>query len=276
MIEEFVNYYDILGISQTAESDEIEQKYRDIGRQLRNQQNHPDDNIQEEAKRKLKELPNAKKVLLDPVERQKYNQKLEEYQRRQQQAPSQDPPNNDIASSSELIKEGYKLFAIGAINAALAVAKQATARYGDDPNTWALLAEARFRTNDTDSAIYEYKRAIDLRPNEPKFHHSLGQVFEKAKQNDYAIIAYNKAIELAPTQIYYALSLGRFLVEIKRWDGSVNILEDCYKRQPDNPQVAEALMIAYDGWIKANGSAKTLEDLKKTLKMIDKSFLNRL
>lgn len=272
MIEEFVNYYDILGISQTAESDEIEQKYRDIGRQLRNQQNHPDDNIQEEAKRKLKELPNAKKVLLDPVERQKYNKKLEEYQRRQQQAPSQDPPNNDIASSSELIKEGYKLFAIGAINAALAVAKQATARYGDDPNTWALLAEARFRTNDTDSAIYEYKRAIDLRPNEPKFHHSLGQVFEKAKQNDYAIIAYNKAIELAPTQIYYALTLGCFLGKLERWDGSVNILEDCYKRQPDNPQVAEALMIAYDGWIKANGSAKTLEDLKKTLKMIDKSL----
>lgn len=273
MLEEFVNYYEILEISSTAKSDEIEQQYKAISRRLRSQQNNPDDNIQEEAKRKLKELPKAKKILLDPVERQKYNQQLEEYQRRQQQASSQDSQGNDIASSSELIKEGYRLFGIGAINTALEVAKQATARYGDAPNTWALLAEARFRTNDTDSAIYEYKRAIDLRPKEAKFHNALGQVFEKAKQNDYAIIAYNKAIELAPTQIYYALTLGRFLGKLERWDGSVNILEDCYKRQSNNPEVAEALMIAYDGWIKANGSSKSLECIKSTLKVIDKALV---
>ncbi|MDB9396151.1 DnaJ domain-containing protein [Microcystis aeruginosa] len=272
MIEEFVNYYEILEISPTAGQDEIEQQYKAITRRLRNLQNNPDLNIQQEATRKSEELPKAKKVLLDPVERQKYNQQLEEYQRRQKQAPSQDAQDNDIASSSELIKEGYRLFSIGAINAALAVAKQATARYGDDPNTWALLAEARFRTNDIEWAIFEYKRAIDLRPNEAKFHHSLGQVFKKAKRNDDAIIAYSKAIELAPNQIYYALTLGRFLGELERWDGSVNILEDCYKRQSNSPEVAEALMIAYDGWIKANSSSKSLEDIKTTLKLIDKAL----
>jgi tetratricopeptide (TPR) repeat protein len=274
MLEEFVNYYEILEISSTAESDEIEQQYKAISRRLRSQQNNPDDNIQEEAKRKLKELPKAKKILLDSVERQKYNQQLEESQRKQQQASSQDSQGKDIASSSELIKEGYRLFGIGAINTALEVAKQATARYGDDPNTWALLAEARFRTtNDADSAIYEYKRAIDLRPKEAKFHNALGQVLEKAKRNNDAIIYYNKAIELAPTQIYYALSLGLFLGKLERWDGSVNILEDCYKRQSNNPEVTEALMIAYDGWIKANGSSKSLEGIKSTLKVIDKALV---
>ena len=90
MIEEFVNYYEILEISPTAGQDEIEQQYKAISRRLRSLENHPDLNIQQEATRKSKELPKAKKVLLDPVERQKYNQQLEEYQRRQKQAHSQD------------------------------------------------------------------------------------------------------------------------------------------------------------------------------------------
>lgn len=271
MLEEFVNYYEILGISQTAESDEIEQKYREIGRELRSQQNHPDDNIQEEAKRKLKELPKAKKVLLDPVERQKYNQQLEEYQRRQQQAPSQDSQDNDIASSSELIKEGYRLFGIGAINAALEVAKQATARYGDDPNTWALLAEARFRTNDIEWAIFEYKRAIDLRPNEAKFHNALGKVFEKAKREEDALNEYKKSIVLEPNNIYYRLCLGIFYSSINQLNLSISVLEECYSMNQNDIVVINILLNVYEDWLSQN-SCKDKNDLINTLKLIDKGI----
>jgi curved DNA-binding protein len=69
-MQNFRNYYDILGITKTAEADEIKQAYRKLARKY-----HPDLNPGDKsAEEKFKDIGEAYEVLADPVKRSKYDQ----------------------------------------------------------------------------------------------------------------------------------------------------------------------------------------------------------
>ena len=83
----FIDYYNTLGISKTASSDEIKKAYRKLARKY-----HPDMNPNDkEAENKFKELNEANEVLSNPENRSKYDRygenwkHGEEYERAQQQ-----------------------------------------------------------------------------------------------------------------------------------------------------------------------------------------------
>ncbi len=67
------NYYDILGVSKTASSDEIKSAYRKLARQY-----HPDLHPNDEAcATRFKEINEANEILSDPDKRKKYDFELE-------------------------------------------------------------------------------------------------------------------------------------------------------------------------------------------------------
>ena len=63
------DYYQILGISKTASTDDIKKAYRKLALAY-----HPDRNKTKEAEAKFKEVTKAYEVLSDPQKRQAYNQ----------------------------------------------------------------------------------------------------------------------------------------------------------------------------------------------------------
>ena len=66
---EYKDYYKILGVSRTADADEIKRAYRKLARQY-----HPDKNKAKNAEDKFKEINEANDVLSDAKKRQAYDQ----------------------------------------------------------------------------------------------------------------------------------------------------------------------------------------------------------
>lgn len=66
---EFIDYYKILGLAKTANTDEIKKAYRKLARQ-----HHPDVNPNNtEANKKFQQINEANEVLSDPEKRKKYD-----------------------------------------------------------------------------------------------------------------------------------------------------------------------------------------------------------
>jgi curved DNA-binding protein len=69
-VNDFKDYYQVLGISKNASSDEIKQAYRKLARKY-----HPDLNAgDKQAEARFKEVNEAQEVLSDPDKRRKYDQ----------------------------------------------------------------------------------------------------------------------------------------------------------------------------------------------------------
>src|SRR4051812_22496112 len=73
---EFVDYYNILGLSKTASQEEIKKAYRKLARK-----HHPDLNPNDTAAhKKFQQINEANEVLSDPEKRKKYDQYGKDWQ----------------------------------------------------------------------------------------------------------------------------------------------------------------------------------------------------
>jgi curved DNA-binding protein CbpA len=107
-MENFVNYYDILGVSRTASQDEIKKAFRKLA-----MENHPDkfqNCSQEEIDRRTKifqKISNAYDILGNEKKRQEYDLEFAEYERCQAERARQEQQRRaEQRSYSERTSQG--------------------------------------------------------------------------------------------------------------------------------------------------------------------------
>lgn len=73
-MNDYINYYDLLGIDKNASSEEIKKAYRNQAKKW-----HPDLNKDPKAPEMAKKINEAKEILLDETKRKDYDQYLDNY-----------------------------------------------------------------------------------------------------------------------------------------------------------------------------------------------------
>lgn len=238
------NYFKLLNVSPTASDEEIKKAINKELRVWSNRTNAPQIERRQEAERMIKDLEEAEKILLDPA-------KKSEYERNLKTAPSEERKmdESDLKGKEDLVKEGWQLLIAGNVPDALYVATKATEKEGNNPEAWALLAQAKFRWGMNDDAIYEYKRAIKLRPNEAEYYFDLGSVYETVEKWKDAVENYERASKVKPEVPMYRASIGSVYVRLDMHKEAIPILEKCVSEEPSNDTFNWFLAIAYEGYV---------------------------
>lgn len=243
------DFYRILRVAPSAPPGEIKQALNQELRIWSNRTNAPQLDRRQEAERMVKLLEEAESVLLDPTRRSAYDQQL-------RNAPPQQPKSfsdSDVAGSTDLVQQGWRLLESGDIANALFVATKATGADGNNSEAWALLAQAKFRWGDTDDSIYEYKRALSLKPNEASYYFDLGNVYESVDKLSDALQQYERASKIEPRAAVYRAAIGLLYLRQDRQKDAIEILERCVAEDPENQGFQRLLAIgyidsAYDNW----------------------------
>lgn len=234
------NYYRALNIAPTATEAEIKKAILRDRRLWSNRTNAPDLERKQEAERMVTLLASAEQILLDPARRQQYDQALKT-------APVEQAQVNE-AKTGELqdwIREGRRFLSDGDIPSALYAATQATHIDGANPEAWALSAQAKFRWGQIPDAVYEYKRAINLRPNEAKYYFDLGGVHESVENWTEALQQYQWAARVEPMSTMYRASVGEAYLHLEKYPEAISTLQQCVAESPGNPTYRWFLAAAY-------------------------------
>ncbi|MES2464320.1 MAG: DnaJ domain-containing protein [Armatimonadota bacterium] len=176
------NYYDVLGVPQTASQDEIKKRYRTLARQL-----HPDVNQNDpNAARKFAEVAEAYRVLGDSNSRGAHDFELSRAKERQEAAarrrassyPSSAPtprptaPSGNPSSSSSsaapdsgrLVAQAQAAFVRNRLVEARTLAEQALRLNRRNAQAYEVLGDVFRLQNKIDEAMNMYSMALQINP----------------------------------------------------------------------------------------------------------------
>ena len=234
-----VNYYELLGLDQSASEDEIRAKLKEKKRIWTQRQNAPRPEQQQEATNNLRLVPEIEATLLDPQKRAAYDQQLKTASREEARV------DTSKLEVEDLIQEGWRLLSVGNVPDALMVATKATELQGNNPDAWALLGYCKAQWGELEDAIYEYKRAIRLRPNDASFYFDLGCIYEEQERWEDAMQQYQRAAQIDPSNPAYRAAMGSVFIKNEMYKEGIELLEKCVQEEPENDGYKYLLAVAY-------------------------------
>lgn len=193
------NYYELLGVSRDATSEEIKKAYHRLARQY-----HPDVNPDNtEAAERFKEINQIYEVLFDPVKRSLYDSHLEK-------------PGINInietqsLTAEEYYQQGYLKSKKGDYRGAIADYDEALKINPKMAEVYCSRGFASYQLGDELRSKNDYTRALELDPNLAEVYYYRGLSRIKSGYIQAAIEDYTQALEKNPNfaPVYYQRGLA--------------------------------------------------------------------
>ncbi len=186
-----MNYYDILGVSRNATTEEITAAFKKLVRDL-----HPDRYNSEEEKReaekKFKEVTQAFNVLKDPVKRREYDKQLQE-------SSSGGSKSESTVNSNDLFKKGLVFYRKGDYENAESFFQGAINRGMSTADAYFHLALSQMHLPRRNKKVVEnLENAISLDPLNAKYRLALADFYLEKGVKTKAIHHYKRVLKLEP------------------------------------------------------------------------------
>lgn len=142
----------------------------------------------------------------------------------------------DPSNKSLYLQLAEALHLKGDTNGYIATLEQAQKLFPRDLMPTLVLATALERVGRRDAAIQQYRRAMELQPDDPRVLNNLAFAMVETDGNlDEALRLAERAVQRVPDQPTFVDTLGWIYVKKKMTASAVQVLNGVVKKQPDNP-----------------------------------------
>ncbi|HEX6076019.1 MAG TPA: tetratricopeptide repeat protein [Micromonosporaceae bacterium] len=237
---ELVDYYALLGVERDADKNAIEAKIRQLQRTWIKRTGLPDLEKRQEAERKVRQLGEARGVLLDNAARQAYDQQLAT-------APRPNPADVAPAAPSatgDWLVQAHTALSVNDYFTAAYAAREARRTVGNTVEVWSLLAQANAGLGRYEDAMVEAQHAARLEPGDPDHHLTLAGILESLGNWEAARQSYEAAVRLDPHSDAPKLGVASTLMGMGRTDEAIALLEELYAVRQDTGLAGDYLAMA--------------------------------
>ena len=228
---DFVDYYALLGVAETANGAAIEKAIHEIQRKWRSRQNSPDARRRSEAEAMMRLVEAAEVALTDRKRRSVYDRQrrslqgsavmVRENMPRVERRPQPGSESNyrqrggaatNYAASNPWVKQARDLFSRGAFEAARLAASRAVQVHPADPESWSMLGQTLTQ---------------------------LGRYVE-------AEMPLAEAVALAPTAAN-RVDLAKCRMRLGEYGMAFESLSAAYRREPGSERIRDTMILCYVG-----------------------------
>lgn len=227
----WIDFYDILNLPETADADRIKEAIR-VQRRLWNKRAGQADPTQKQlAERRISELAEAERVLLDAARRQQYDaSRGSERARAQAEASVSDKGTTD----TDWLQRARQFLSVGNAHSANYAAREAIAVNGANHEAWSIRANSSFMLGNYGDAGFEFREAIRLQPHNAAYHFDYGDALCGNEEYTAALGEYETALQLEPGNPVYKTAIANLYLLTNRPNEALALMEGVVKAFPDN------------------------------------------
>lgn len=226
--QEFVDYYQLLGVAETVKGDKIKEAIRNQRRVWNKRAGQADPIKRSLAEERIRQLAEAERELLNADSRRAYDQ------RRSSRGPttqSNVPP--PAGGTRDWLVEAREYFINGNPHAANYAAREAVSVNGANHEAWDIRANSSFLMGRYGDAEYEFNEAIRLQPDNPDYHFDLAEAYAATGLWPKALAEYETALKLNPGNPVYKTAIANVYLATKEPQRALELMEAVVAENPD-------------------------------------------
>jgi tetratricopeptide (TPR) repeat protein len=234
---EFVNFYTLLSVAETADAEVIIKAIRDQRRTWNKRAGQSDPVKRAQAEERIRQIAEAERVLLDPSRRSRFDQDVKVYR---PEATSSSPDGG----SRDWMANAREFFEQGNAPSAYYAAREAIAVNGASHEAWSIRANSSFLMGNYPDAEFEFKEAIGLQPNNPEYHFDYAEALAALEKWKSALGEYEVALRLRPGDPMFRTAIANVYLQNEIPEKALELMESVVRENPDSKYFQYYLALA--------------------------------